>query len=205
MKIEDVKDLLEELEPDKEGNGYIDCGTSTEYMDCSRYRRIIVAIKQNIALQQANEELTKKIEQAEKQVVESLLQKEQIEKEKRDIFKSYDKFFNGTKEWLEDIGIKPDNEIRIGDYLFQRMKDSAEVMFKYDPIKEVEPIELKIKITENSDKETKCPICGNPLGKYPAISREDNKTKICSNCGTLEALAAFKESLKGEKTNEQDI
>lgn len=205
MKIEDVKDLLEELEPDKEGNGYIDCGTSTEYMDCSRYRRIIVAIKQNIALQQANEELTKKIEQAEKQVVESLLQKEQIEKEKRDIFKSYDKFFNGTKEWLEDGGMKSNNEIRIGDYIFQRMKDSAGVMFKYDPIKEVEPIELKIKITENSDKRTKCPICGKPLGKYPAISREDNKTKICSNCGTLEALAAFKESLKGEKTNEQDI
>lgn len=205
MKIEDVKDLLEELEPDKEGNGYIDCGTSTEYMDCSRYRRIIVAIKQNIALQQANEELTKKIEQAEKQVVESLLQKEQIEKEKRDIFKSYDKFFNGTKEWLEDGGMKSNNKIRIGDYIFQRMKDSAGVMFKYDPIKEVEPIELKIKITENSDKGTKCPICGNPLGKYPAISREDNKTKICSNCGTLEALAAFKESLKGEKTNEQDI
>lgn len=204
MKIEDVKDLLEELEPDKEGNGYIDCGTSTEYMDCSRYRRIIVAIKQNIALQQANEELTKKVEHAEKQVVESLLQKEQIEKEKRDIFKSYDKFFNGTKEWLEDVGIKPDNEIRIGDYLFQRMKDSAEVMFKYDPIKEVEPIELKLKITENSDNEKKCPICKKEIGKYPAISRKDNKTEICSNCGMLEALEEFHKANKDDE-NEKDI
>lgn len=205
MKIEDIKSLLEEIEPDKEGNGYIDCGTGTEFMDCSRYRKIIVAIKQNIELQQTNAELTKKLEEVEKQGMESLLQIEKVENEKKDIFKSYDRFFNGTKELLEDISIKPDNEIRIGDYLFQRRKDSAGVIFKYDPIKEVEPIELKIKITENSDKGTKCPICGKPLGKYPAISREDNKTKICSNCGTLEALAAFKESLKGEKTNEQDI
>lgn len=205
MKIEDIKDLLEEIEPDKDGNGYIDCGSSTEFMDCSRYRRIIAVIKQNIALQQANEELTKKVEHAEKQVVESSLKIEAIEKDKRDIFESYDRFFNGTKEMLENIGIKPDNEIRIGDYLFQQKKDGAGVLFIYEPIKEIEPIELKIKITENSDKETKCPICGEPLGKYPAISREDSKTKICSNCGTLEALAAFKESLKGEKANEQDI
>jgi hypothetical protein len=205
MKIEDVKFLLEEIEPDKEGNGYIDCGTGTELIDYSRYRRIIAVIKQNIALQQENAELTKKLEEVEKQGMESLLQIEEIEKEKKDIFKSYDKFFNGTKELLKDISIKPDNEIRIGDYLFQRRKDSAEVIFKYDPIKEVEPIELKLKITENSDKETKCPICGEPLGKYPAISREDNKTKICSNCGTLEALAAFKESLKDDKTDEKNV
>lgn len=202
MKIEDIKSLLEEIEPDEEGNGYIDCGTGTEFMDCSRYRRIIVAIKQNIELQQTNAELTKKLEEVEKQGMESLLQIEKVENEKKDIFKSYDRFFNGTKELLEDISIKPDNEIRIGDYLFQRRKDSVGVIFKYDPIKEVEPIELKIKITENSDKGTKCPICNKPLGKYPAISREDNKTKICSNCGTLEALAAFKESLKEEKANE---
>lgn len=205
MKIEDVKFLLEEIEPDKEGNGYIDCGTGTELIDYSRYRRIITALKQNIELQQVNAELTKKLEEVEKQGMESLLQIEEIEKEKRDIFKSYDSFFNGTKEMLEDIGIKPDNEIRIGDYLFQRRKDSGGVIFKYDPIKEVEPIELKLKITENSDKETKCPICGEPLGKYPAISREDNKTKICSNCGTLEALAAFKESLKDDKTDEKNV
>jgi predicted RNA-binding Zn-ribbon protein involved in translation (DUF1610 family) len=197
MKIEDVKDLLEELEPDKEGNGYIDCGTSTEYMDCSRYRRIIVAIKQNIALQQAIEKLTKKIEQAEKQVVESLLQVEKVKKSEKsqtdDLMFLADDFCKYKKR------LKINDEIRLGNYVF---KDGS---YLYDPLKEAEPIELKLKITENSDKETKCPICGNSLGKYPAISREDNKTKICSNCGTLEALAAFKESLKGEKTNEQDI
>ena len=33
-----------------------------------------------------------------------------------------------------------------------------------------------------------CARCGNAIIGYPAISRKDNKTEICSNCGTLEAL-----------------
>lgn len=34
----------------------------------------------------------------------------------------------------------------------------------------------------------KCPICGKTYNTPPAISRKDNKTKICSKCGTEEAL-----------------
>lgn len=34
----------------------------------------------------------------------------------------------------------------------------------------------------------KCPRCGGPLGKRPALSRKDNKTDICSKCGYLEAI-----------------
>ena len=205
MKTEDIKSLLEEIEPDKDGVGYIDCSTGTEFMDCSRYRRIIAAIKQNIELQQVNAELTKKLEEVEKQGMESLLRIEQLQKKNDLKEKSYERFLNGISEHLETDHIKPFNEIRIGDYIFHRGKDGARVVFKYDPIKEVEPIELKIKITENSNKKKQCPICGNPLGKYPAISREDNKTEICSNCGTLEALAAFKESLKDDKANEKNV
>ena len=33
-----------------------------------------------------------------------------------------------------------------------------------------------------------CPICKKAIIGYPAISRKDNKTEICSNCGTFEAL-----------------
>lgn len=36
-----------------------------------------------------------------------------------------------------------------------------------------------------------CPECGKPLTGYPALSRKDNKTEICSDCGTREALADF--------------
>lgn len=34
----------------------------------------------------------------------------------------------------------------------------------------------------------KCPKCKGPLGERPALSRRDNKTDICSNCGFLEAI-----------------
>ena len=36
-----------------------------------------------------------------------------------------------------------------------------------------------------------CPICGRAYSGYPAISRKDNETKICSDCGMLEALVDF--------------
>lgn len=36
-----------------------------------------------------------------------------------------------------------------------------------------------------------CPICGKEYEDYPAISRKDNKTEICPDCGTLEALEAI--------------
>ena len=36
----------------------------------------------------------------------------------------------------------------------------------------------------------KCPICGKEYQEPPAISRKDNQTEICPDCGTLEALEA---------------
>lgn len=36
-----------------------------------------------------------------------------------------------------------------------------------------------------------CPICGNKYEGYPAISRKDNKTPICPDCGVREALTSF--------------
>ena len=36
-----------------------------------------------------------------------------------------------------------------------------------------------------------CPLCGSEDMEYPAISRKDNKTKICSACGQAEALKDF--------------
>lgn len=34
----------------------------------------------------------------------------------------------------------------------------------------------------------KCPKCGREYEDRPAISRVDNKTEICPECGTREAL-----------------
>lgn len=36
-----------------------------------------------------------------------------------------------------------------------------------------------------------CPKCGKKYRGYPALSREDNKTAICSECGIIEAVLYF--------------
>lgn len=36
-----------------------------------------------------------------------------------------------------------------------------------------------------------CPRCHKAYDGHPAISREDNKTEVCSACGQYEALEAF--------------
>jgi predicted RNA-binding Zn-ribbon protein involved in translation (DUF1610 family) len=43
-----------------------------------------------------------------------------------------------------------------------------------------------------------CPRCNKEYDGYPAISRKDNKTKICSECGTQEAILDF---IKNKPTN----
>ena len=44
-----------------------------------------------------------------------------------------------------------------------------------------------------------CPMCGKEYSDRPAISRADNKTPICPDCGTREALESI-----GIDTAEQD-
>jgi predicted RNA-binding Zn-ribbon protein involved in translation (DUF1610 family) len=38
----------------------------------------------------------------------------------------------------------------------------------------------------------KCPKCNKEFFERPALSREDNKTNICPQCGIKEALEAMK-------------
>ena len=40
------------------------------------------------------------------------------------------------------------------------------------------------------EKTAGCPKCGKTYTGYPAMSRADNKTEICPECGTREALDA---------------
>lgn len=40
-------------------------------------------------------------------------------------------------------------------------------------------------------KEQLCPICKKEYEGYPAISRKDNETEICPDCGQKEALDAW--------------
>ena len=36
-----------------------------------------------------------------------------------------------------------------------------------------------------------CPYCGKDYSEHPAISRKDNKTRICPTCGIGEAFVSF--------------
>ena len=42
---------------------------------------------------------------------------------------------------------------------------------------------------ESVNRTVVCPKCGAIYHERPAISREDNTTEICPDCGTREALA----------------
>jgi predicted RNA-binding Zn-ribbon protein involved in translation (DUF1610 family) len=43
----------------------------------------------------------------------------------------------------------------------------------------------------NMDKKRICPRCGKEYTGYPALSRKDNETPICSDCGMEEALESM--------------
>ena len=44
---------------------------------------------------------------------------------------------------------------------------------------------------DNIVRITICPICGKAYHGYPAISRTDNMTRICPDCGVREALSSI--------------
>jgi predicted RNA-binding Zn-ribbon protein involved in translation (DUF1610 family) len=44
------------------------------------------------------------------------------------------------------------------------------------------------------NKEFVCPKCGMTSTEYPALSRRDNKTNICSPCGQIEAYEDYERS-----------
>ena len=48
----------------------------------------------------------------------------------------------------------------------------------------------------------KCPSCGNWFLSYPALSRRDNETYICPDCGVKEAMEDYMNSVKKEGLEE---
>lgn len=42
---------------------------------------------------------------------------------------------------------------------------------------------------QNNESRT-CPICGKTYHEYPSLSRTDDQTEICPDCGTRQALEA---------------
>ena len=52
---------------------------------------------------------------------------------------------------------------------------------------------------DNVTRTAVCPLCGRIYHEHPALSRTDNKTLICPDCGTREALDSI-----GVKPEEQE-
>ncbi len=46
-----------------------------------------------------------------------------------------------------------------------------------------------------------CPKCKRPYTGYPALSRRDNKTEICPDCGTREAIEDMQRHYGSMKPN----
>lgn len=46
-----------------------------------------------------------------------------------------------------------------------------------------------------------CPKCDKVISGYPALSRKDNDTYICSACGTKEALEEYFRFVNTNKEN----
>ncbi len=44
---------------------------------------------------------------------------------------------------------------------------------------------------DNVRKIRVCPLCGQTYGEAPALSRTDNETLICPDCGTRQALESI--------------
>ncbi len=49
----------------------------------------------------------------------------------------------------------------------------------------------------------RCPKCGKEVDRLLALSRRDNKTLICDECGTVEALEDY-ERYRQSKSRRQD-
>ena len=54
----------------------------------------------------------------------------------------------------------------------------------------IEAIIYTLKNCQFDEDRPVCPKCGQAYNGHPAISRDDNKTKICSACGLNEAMQA---------------
>ena len=83
-----------------------------------------------------------------------------------------------------DLFPVPDNTLGTVDFV----DDAGQIHMKWD---NGSTLALIYEVDHFIKVDPTCPICGKEYSDYPAISRADNKTKICPNCGRNEALEAF--------------
>lgn len=125
----------------------------------------------------------------------------QIEKlSLEELKRNYDNYSKCEDKWT----LMPEDSIEKLKSIFQSLREVVEQLHpeEYYPIYEEEVFLNKLRLGQTVEdmynvyrvKTTldKCPICGASIfdGTF-AISRRDNKTIICSNCGMKEAIEDF--------------
>lgn len=75
------------------------------------------------------------------------------------------------------------------DYILLNLKTMIENGEYMGTVTAIQPKEEVLEVRD-------CPRCGCLYTGYPAISRKDNKTEICSDCGLAEAMNAFMKEVK---------
>lgn len=100
-------------------------------------------------------------------------------------------------EWLKQYGFAlfgTEKGADAGRILFEGSKDACKHQAKQMNRQQYESINLDYyngKIYEHV-----CVKCGKTFKEPPAISRKDNTTRICSECGTAEALEEYQNAMK---------
>lgn len=132
------------------------------------------------------------------------LKKCQIEKLSLEVLKrNFDDFSKCEDKWV----LMDDNSIETLKTIFQSLREVVKQLHpeEYYPIYEEEVFLNRLRLGQTVEdmynvyrvKTTldKCPICGASIfdGTF-AISRRDNKTIICSNCGMKEAIEDFSDT-----------
>lgn len=92
-------------------------------------------------------------------------------------------YFSSSRECIEGLldGAVKANNGKFNDLKKGTLKEDKEIPY-------------------DNTTEKVCPKCGGKYTEYPALSRRDNKTYICPDCGVAEALEDF----YGKKTESKD-
>jgi hypothetical protein len=88
------------------------------------------------------------------------------------------------------------------------MPEKPNVSVRCVDVADIIPTATTAKEQDEQSREKKtavCPRCGLTYSGYPAVSRADNETEICPDCGTIETLDAVGMSEEGKEKILQGI
>lgn len=90
-----------------------------------------------------------------------------------------------VKSSVEDFHSKNGHNF-IGDFNYYVMPEDV-----YEKVKDEIPYKVGVLVPEKKNQNKRvCPLCGKEYDGVPALSRKDNETLICPECGTREAIDA---------------